>query len=103
MYFIFIHKIRKVLPYVFMNASVLAIKELSEKVYELTAKYKGSITGEHNDGLIRTPFLHYMFSEKMLQLFKDIKNIFDPQGIFNPHKKLDVTWEEAMTRIDRSI
>ncbi len=85
------------------DANVQAIKELSEKVYALTAKYKGSITGEHNDGLIRTPFLHYMFTDKMLELFKEVKTIFDPQGIFNPHKKVDVTWEEAVLRIDRTI
>jgi FAD/FMN-containing dehydrogenase len=85
------------------DSSVQAIKELSEKVYALTAKYKGSITGEHNDGLIRTPFLHYMFTDKMLELFKEVKTIFDPEGIFNPHKKVDVTWEEAMARIDRTI
>ena len=83
--------------------NVETIKELSEKVYALVSKYKGSITGEHNDGLIRTPFLHYMFTDKILELFKDVKNIFDPQGIFNPHKKVDVTWEEAMKKIDRSI
>jgi FAD/FMN-containing dehydrogenase len=85
------------------EANIVAIKELSEKVYALIAKYKGSITGEHNDGLIRTPFLHYMFSDKVLGLFTQVKQIFDPQGIFNPHKKVNVTWEEAVSKIDRTI
>ncbi len=85
------------------DANVETIKELSEKVYALTAKYKGSITGEHNDGLIRTPFLHYMFTDRMLELFSEVKNIFDPTGIFNPHKKVNVSWPEAMARIDRTI
>lgn len=65
------------------------IEELSARVYKLVGEYKGSITGEHNDGLIRTPFLHYMFSEEMLAVFSSIKNIFDPNKIFNPHKKVD--------------
>lgn len=85
------------------ESNIVAIKELSEKVYALVSEYKGSITGEHNDGLIRTPFLHYMFTDKILELFTEVKNIFDPRGIFNPHKKINVTWEEAMAKIDRTI
>ncbi|MEN9852635.1 MAG: hypothetical protein RI996_578 [Candidatus Parcubacteria bacterium] len=85
------------------ESSVTAIKELSEKVYALVSEYKGSITGEHNDGLIRTPFLHYMFTDKMITLFGKVKDIFDPQGIFNPHKKINVTWEEAVQKIDRTV
>jgi len=64
------------------------IMELSEQVYDLVARYKGSITAEHNDGLIRTPYLNKMFDEKILSIFKDIKNIFDPKNIFNPGKKV---------------
>jgi hypothetical protein len=44
-----------------------------------------------------------MFTDRMLELFKEVKNIFDPQGIFNPHKKVDVTWEEAVQKIDRTV
>ena len=65
------------------------IKELSERVYTLVGEFKGSITGEHNDGLIRTPYLHKMFSPEMLSVFDEIKNIFDKNRIFNPHKKVD--------------
>jgi len=68
---------------------VKLIKELSERVYTLVGEYHGSITGEHNDGLIRTPYLHKMFSEEMLQVFVKIKDIFDKNRIFNPHKKVD--------------
>ena len=65
------------------------IEELSDRVYALVGEYQGSITGEHNDGLIRTPYLGAMFSPEMLELFEKIKNIFDPDRIFNPHKKVD--------------
>jgi FAD/FMN-containing dehydrogenase len=65
--------------------------ELSDKVYTLVAEYGGSITAEHNDGIIRTPYLHYMFSPDMLDLFQRVKTIFDPKNIFNPGKKVGGT------------
>lgn len=64
------------------------IQELSERVYDLVGEYEGSITGEHNDGLIRTPFLDRMFSPEMLGVFELVKDIFDPHNIFNPNKKV---------------
>lgn len=64
-----------------------AILELTPKIYELVAKYKGSITGEHNDGIIRTPYLNLMYSPEVLALFAQTKRIFDPENIFNPGKK----------------
>ena len=63
------------------------ILELTPKVYGLVAKFHGSNTGEHNDGIIRTPYLKMMFSPKMLELFAEVKRIFDPLNIFNPGKK----------------
>jgi FAD/FMN-containing dehydrogenase len=77
------------------------IDELSKKVYKLVGKYHGSITGEHNDGLIRTPFLGDMFSPEMLALFDKTKNIFDPQRIFNPHKKVDADKELLFASIKK--
>jgi FAD/FMN-containing dehydrogenase len=64
------------------------IIELSDKVYDLVAKYHGSITAEHNDGLIRTPYLGKMYDKKILGIFKQVKEIFDPKNIFNPGKKV---------------
>lgn len=64
------------------------IMELSEKVYDLVARYHGSITAEHNDGLIRTPYLSKMYEPHILQIFAEIKKIFDPLNIFNPGKKV---------------
>ncbi|OGG45279.1 hypothetical protein A2673_01675 [Candidatus Kaiserbacteria bacterium RIFCSPHIGHO2_01_FULL_50_13] len=71
-----------------------AVLELTPRMYELVAKYKGSITGEHNDGIIRTPYLSLMFSPKMLVLFAEVKKIFDPLNIFNPGKKVGGTFED---------
>ena len=70
------------------------ILELMPKVYSLVAKYHGSITGEHNDGIIRTPFLPLMFGENVIRLFADVKRIFDPQNILNPGKKVGGTIDD---------
>jgi len=64
------------------------IKYLSEKFFVLAQKYEGSISGEHNDGIIRTPYLYLMYSSEWITLFEKTKNIFDPQNIFNPGKKV---------------
>ena len=64
------------------------IMELSEKVYDLVMKYYGSITAEHNDGLIRTPYLKKMYGENIIKIFAEIKKIFDPRNIFNSGKKV---------------
>lgn len=75
------------------------IFELMPKVYELVARYKGSITGEHNDGMIRTPYLPLMFSPRMIELFAQVKEIFDPLGILNPGKKTGGTLEDMRKNI----
>ncbi|OGY97592.1 MAG: hypothetical protein A3A43_00040 [Candidatus Liptonbacteria bacterium RIFCSPLOWO2_01_FULL_56_20] len=63
------------------------IPKIAKEVYELVLRYKGSISGEHNDGLIRTPYLEMMYGKKIYGLFGEVKKIFDPDGIFNPRKK----------------
>ena len=64
------------------------ILELCDRVFDLVMKYQGSITAEHNDGLIRTPYLSAMYGERIVGIFKKIKEIFDPKSIFNPGKKV---------------
>ncbi|MBM3281323.1 MAG: FAD-binding oxidoreductase [Candidatus Harrisonbacteria bacterium] len=64
------------------------IEKLQKQVYKLIFSYKGSMSAEHNDGIIRTPYLPLMFSKKMIQLFSEVKRIFDPLSIFNPGKKV---------------
>jgi FAD/FMN-containing dehydrogenase len=65
------------------------IPKIAEEVYQLVFQYHGSITAEHNDGLIRTPYLEEMYGPEIVALFAEIKNIFDPQNIFNPGKKVN--------------
>lgn len=79
------------------------INDLSERVYSLVAEYHGSITGEHNDGLIRTPYLHKIFSPEVINVFQEIKEIFDPHRIFNPHKKVDPKPELLKSAVKKSV
>ncbi len=65
------------------------IPKISEEVYRLVFRYHGSITAEHNDGLIRTPYLTEMYGPNIVALFEKVKKIFDPLDIFNPGKKVD--------------
>jgi FAD/FMN-containing dehydrogenase len=69
------------------------IPKLMDEVYDLVLRYKGSITAEHNDGLIRTPYLEKMYGSKITALFREVKKIFDPLGILNPGKKVPVEGE----------
>jgi FAD/FMN-containing dehydrogenase len=69
------------------------------EVNQLVLKYKGSLSGEHNDGLVRGPWLEQMYGKDMLMLFQELKHIFDSQNIFNPHKKTDADWQYSMAHI----
>lgn len=92
-----------IIPLMDLNSPFSAdtILELSTKVYNLVHEYKGSITAEHNDGIIRTPYLPQMFGNKMIEIFQRTKNIFDPQNIFNPGKKVGGTFEDIKKYIKK--
>lgn len=75
------------------------ILDLSEEVYALVLSYKGSTTAEHNDGIIRSPFLSEMFGAKVYGLFEKTKQLFDAKNIFNPGKKVGSTKEYIRNHI----
>lgn len=68
-------------------------------VNKLVLKYGGSLSGEHNDGLVRGPWLEQMYGQEVVKLFRDAKQIMDPAGIFNPHKKANADWEYSFGHI----
>lgn len=72
------------------------IYEVMERVNKLILEHKGTLTAEHNDGLIRSPYLEQEFGREVYELFVQIKKIFDPSNIFNPNKKVGVTREFAI-------
>ncbi|MEM5812034.1 MAG: FAD-binding oxidoreductase [Candidatus Aenigmatarchaeota archaeon] len=70
-----------------------------EEIYDLTLKYKGSITAEHNDGLIRGWYLEKMFGKEIFNIFLKIKEIFDPYNIFNRYKKIQATKDYSFSHL----
>lgn len=66
-----------------------AVVRLSDEVFDLVMEFKGSITAEHNDGIVRGPYLEHMYGPHVMELFRQVKRICDPHNIFNPHKKTD--------------
>jgi FAD/FMN-containing dehydrogenase len=70
-----------------------------KEVDNLVLHYKGSLSGEHNDGLVRGPWLKEMYGPTVFKLFKDVKHIFDEENIFNPHKKSDADWDYSFSHI----
>lgn len=70
-----------------------------KEVNSLVLSYGGSLSGEHNDGLVRGPWLEQMYGPEVVKLFKQTKHIFDPENIFNPHKKSDADWDYSFSHI----
>lgn len=70
-----------------------------KEVNPLVIKYGGSVSGEHNDGMIRGPWLEQMYSPDVLGYMREIKELFDPLDMFNPHKKTDATWDYSFSHI----
>lgn len=70
-----------------------------KEVNELVLKYGGSLSGEHNDGMSRGPWLEQMYGPEIVDVFKQVKAIFDPDNIFNPHKKTDADWDYSFSHV----
>lgn len=70
-----------------------------QEVNNLILKYKGSLSGEHNDGLIRGPWLETMYGAEVVALFRSAKDIMDPHNMFNPHKKVTSDWDYSYQHI----
>lgn len=70
-----------------------------KEVNELVLNYKGSLSGEHNDGLVRGPWLEQMYGKETVKIFREVKGIFDPDGIFNPHKKANASWDYSFSHV----
>jgi FAD/FMN-containing dehydrogenase len=62
---------------------------VQKEVNDLVLEFKGSVSAEHNDGMVRGHFIKQMYGKEMYEVFREVKNIFDPENIFNPHKKTD--------------
>jgi FAD/FMN-containing dehydrogenase/Fe-S oxidoreductase len=75
-------------------------RTIAQEVATLVKKYNGSLSGEHGDGRLRGEFIKQMVGEKNYALLKEIKNIWDPQHIFNPNKIVDTPSMNSMLRYE---
>ncbi|MDA9251258.1 FAD-binding oxidoreductase, partial [bacterium] len=71
-------------------------RSITTDVAHLVKKYKGSFSGEHGDGIVRSEFIPIVIGEKNYALLSVVKKAFDPNYIFNPGKitapfKMDVS------------
>ena len=73
------------------------------EVNTLVIKYGGSVSGEHNDGLVRGHWLEQMYGASVLGMMREIKSLYDPLGIFNPHKKVEASWEFSYQHIRKTF
>ena len=62
------------------------MRAIAEEAAEMVKQYKGSYSGEHGDGLVRSEWIAPFFGPKLTQAFGEIKDIFDPKGLLNPGK-----------------
>lgn len=72
-----------------LDKDVRTMRAIAEECFDLVAKYKGSHSGEHGDGLVRSEFHEKMFGTRMVAAFAEVKKRFDPDGLFNPGKIVD--------------
>ena len=68
---------------------VATMRSIAEHVHAIVAEYKGSHSGEHGDGILRSEFLKPMLGDRLVRAFEEIKGLFDPEGLFNPGKIVD--------------
>ena len=61
-------------------------RTIATDIAHLVKKYKGSLSGEHGDGRLRGEFIPLMLGDEIYQMFIQVKNTWDPWGIFNPGK-----------------
>ncbi|MBV1923112.1 MAG: FAD-binding oxidoreductase, partial [Flavobacteriaceae bacterium] len=90
------------------NEGVSYFRKITTDVAKLTKKYKGSFSGEHGDGIVRSEFLTLMIGEKNYQLLEKIKRTFDPDNLLNPGKiinayKMDESFRNEVNKITPEI
>ena len=68
------------------EADVKNMRSIAEEAFAMVKQYKGSHSGEHGDGIVRSEFHEMMFGSKIIRGFEEIKDTFDPKGLLNPGK-----------------
>ena len=71
------------------DLDVRAMRAIAEEAFAMVREYKGSHSGEHGDGLVRSEFHATMYGPRLTAAFREVKTTFDPDGLFNPGKIVD--------------
>jgi hypothetical protein len=67
-----------------LEKDVKAMRAIAEEAFAFVRAYKGSHSGEHGDGIVRSEFHEPMFGARLVRAFAEVKDLFDPSGLFNP-------------------
>ncbi len=67
-----------------LDQDVRAMRAIAEEAFEMVREYKGSHSGEHGDGIVRSEFHREMFGDRMVADFEWVKDRMDPAGVLNP-------------------
>ena len=65
---------------------VTKMEAMAEEIASLVASYRGSLSGEHGDGRARAPYIEKVLGKEMLPLLQKVKELWDPNYLFNPGK-----------------
>ena len=71
------------------SEDIQRFKNIADGAFELVKEYGGSWSGEHGDGLVRSFYNQAFFGDQLYQVFKQIKDLFDPRNLMNPGKIVD--------------
>jgi FAD/FMN-containing dehydrogenase/Fe-S oxidoreductase len=69
-----------------LEKDVKAMRAIAEEAFAMVREYKGSHSGEHGDGIVRSEFHETMFGSRLVHAFEEVKDRFDPNGLYNPGK-----------------
>ena len=69
-----------------LEKDAATMRAIAEEAFAMVKEYKGSHSGEHGDGLVRSEFHERMYGAKTVRLFEEVKDRFDPEGLMNPGK-----------------
>ncbi len=69
-----------------LDKDVRAMRAIAEEAFAMVREYKGSHSGEHGDGIVRSEFHEKMFGAELVHAFEEVKDRFDPAGLYNPGK-----------------
>jgi FAD/FMN-containing dehydrogenase/Fe-S oxidoreductase len=80
-----------------LDKDVKAMRAIAEEAFAMVREYKGSHSGEHGDGIVRSEFHEAMFGTRIVADFREVKRRFDPDNLLNPGKIVDPPWMDDRT------